>query len=74
MEVEAVSLLQMVAGKFPVLGVVLMGLGCLIVAAQAYVFITPSKEDDAWWNKVRALPVIGDVLKAFEALSVIKKK
>lgn len=68
------SLVLLVAGKYPVVGVILMCLGALIVCAQAVVVLTPSKADDAAWEKIKSIPVLGSLISVVAKLAPIQKK
>lgn len=68
-----------IAGLLPVgvaqvVGYVLMGLGTLVVLAYAYVKVTPSQDDDAWFAKLEAMPVLGDLLKFLMKFSPVSRK
>ena len=52
----------------------LMSLGALIIAAGAYVSVTPSLEDDHWLNSLYEKPVIGFLIKLIVAFSPVIKK
>lgn len=66
--------LEMLAGLHPVVPVVLAVLGSLVLLGQAYVAVTPSQDDDAWFAKLEAMPVLGAVLKAVKAFAPIQRK
>lgn len=72
MEIQMV--IDWLVEKIPVLPVILSVLGSLVVAATAFVAATPSQDDDAWLNKVKAIPVIGSIVLALERFSVIARK
>lgn len=72
MEFEAI--LAMLVGKFPILSMILGVLGALVVVGQAVVAMTPSKEDDAAWEKIKALPIIGGLISAIANFAPIQKK
>lgn len=72
MDIQA--LLVMVASKYPVVALVLGGLGALVIIGMAVVALTPSKDDDAKLEALMAKPVIGPILKALMAFSPIAKK
>lgn len=73
MEAIEQFLMELVA-KMPVIGYVLMGLGGLLALAQIVVLITPSKEDDAFVEKVKAIPVLGQILLFLESFAPFQKK
>lgn len=60
--------------KYPIVGYVLMGLGALVVLAQSIIVLTPSKADDAFWDKMKAIPVLGTLISALAEMAPIKKK
>lgn len=73
MEVE--EILSMVRAYLPMpVQFVLMGLGALVVIGLVYVKVTPSKEDDAWFEALEKKPFIGHILKFFIAFSPIQRK
>ncbi len=67
-------LLQMLVAKFPIVGLVLAALGILVVVGAAVVALTPSKSDDAAYEKIMGIPILGPLLKALSAFSPIQKK
>jgi hypothetical protein len=70
MEAVLVQLVQ----KFPVVGLVLMILGSLVVLATAYVKATKSLADDEKLAKAMAHPILGKIIGAVAAFSVIQLK
>jgi len=68
------GILDMLAGLHPIVPLVLAGLGGLVVAGQAYVMVSPSKDDDAWLAKIEAMPVVGSILRGLKAFAPIQKK
>lgn len=66
--------LEMLAGLHPVIPVVLAVLGSLVLIGQAYVAITPSQDDDAWFAKLEAVPLLGTLLKALKSFAPIQRK
>lgn len=71
---DAGTILGWLDKAWPVVHPVLVVLGSLVVIATLVVQITPSTEDDALWNKVKAVPVLGSLIVALEAFSVIGRK
>lgn len=53
---------------------VLMALGGLVVIGSAYVKITPTQDDDAWFAKLEALPFVGSVLGFLVKFSPFSRK
>jgi len=72
MDIDAI--LAAIAAKVPVVGVVLMILGSLVVIMSAYILATPNKEDDAWFEKVKQIPVLGVLITALERFSLFVRK
>lgn len=68
------SFLIVLAGLHPLIPVVLAGLGGLVVLGQAYVAITPTQDDDAWFAKLEGLPIIGGLLLALKSFAPIQRK
>jgi len=58
----------------PIVPIVLAGLGALVVVGQAYVAITPSEKDDAWFEKLEGIPLVGSLIKALKSFSPIQRK
>lgn len=72
MEYEAI--LGWLSQLHPVIPMVLAALGALVVLGQAYVLMTPSKEDDAWFDKLEAIPFLGAILRALKSFAPIQRK
>jgi hypothetical protein len=72
MDMEVI--LQMIVAKVPVAGAVLMALGGLVVVAQVYIALSPSKDDDALLQKAEGVPVLGALLKALKSFAPIQRK
>jgi hypothetical protein len=53
---------------------VLMILGTLVVVATAYIKATPTEDDDKWFAKLEAIPVLGPVLQFIGRFSVVTRK
>jgi hypothetical protein len=68
------GILAWLVGYLPLAQTVLMIIGSLVVAAQAYIVATPSQDDDAWFAKIEAIPVVGDLLVALQKFAVIQRK
>jgi hypothetical protein len=71
---DAASILALLVGKWPVVGLICSILGALVVVGQAVVAVTPSTADDAAWEKLKSIPVLGAVLAALANLAPIQKK
>jgi hypothetical protein len=53
---------------------ILIALGALVVLGQAYVAITPSQSDDAWFAKLESIPLVGYILKGILSFAPIQRK
>lgn len=71
---ELGEILNLIIGVMPAARYVLMALGGLVVAGQVYVALTPSQDDDAWFAKLEAIPVLGALIKAVKAFAPIQRK
>lgn len=60
--------------KYKWVSIVLAVLGTLVIVGQGIVIITPTKKDDAIMAKIKAIPVIGDLLIFIERFAIFKKK
>lgn len=60
--------------KYPVLSALLSVGGMLVVCATAYVSMTPSKDDDAFVEKIKSYPFVGVLITFFEAHSLVERK
>ena len=68
------SLLMMLSGLHPSIPLILSALGGLVILGQAYVAITPTQIDDAWFAKLESMPVIGAILVAVKAFAPVQRK
>lgn len=68
------SILVLLAGKFPLVALILMALGAVVVLAQVIIPLTPSTADDEAWAKILNVPILGKILLAFVAFAPIQKK
>lgn len=68
------AIIQMLAGKFPIVTVIVTVLGTLVVLGQVVVVMTPTKSDDEAWDKIKAMPFIGPLLTALSSFAPINKK
>lgn len=68
------AILQGLVAKWPILALIFMVLGTLLVIGQAVVPLTPTKKDDAAWEKIKGVPVLGHFLAALELFAIIHKK
>ena len=53
---------------------ILMALGALVILGRAYIYITPTQDDDKWWASMEEKPVIGMLLKVLVSFSPIGRK
>ncbi len=58
----ALTFVTNLAAHNPVVSMILMVLGALVALGQMVIVATPSTADDAWWAKIKALPLIGPIL------------
>lgn len=72
MEFDAI--LALLTGKFPIVSLILAGLGTLVVLGQAVVLMTPSPKDDEAVAKIFTIPLLGPVLSVIAKFAVIQKK
>lgn len=68
------SLFLILAGLHPSIPMLLAALGGLVVLGQAYVAITPTQDDDAWFAKLESAPLLGPLLKAVKAFAPVQRK
>lgn len=74
MEIPMEMLIPVLANYHPMIPVVLAILGGLVVLGQAYIAITPTEKDDAWYASLEAKPVIGQVLKVLKSFAPVQRK
>lgn len=67
-------ILNLLVQQFPIAGLVLALLGMLVVVGAAVVALTPSKSDDAAWERIKAVPLLGQLLSALMAFSPVQKR
>ena len=68
------TLLAFLYGLHPTLAVVLALLGTLVVVAQAYVALTPTESDNAWYAKLESTPIVGGFVKALITFAPVQRK
>lgn len=66
--------LELLMKNYPVVILVLSGIGTLVVAATAFVAATPSKTDDAKLEEIKKKPVIGSIIIFLERFSTVSRK
>lgn len=71
---DFLELLKMLGGMNASVLLILSGLGTLVVIGQAVVALTPSQSDDAAWEKIKAIPVLGQLIVALASFAPIQKK
>ena len=74
MEFDIIGFIIGMILKFPVGMLVLSALGTLVVLGQTYIFLTPTQDDDAWYAKMEAIPLVGQILKALAKFAPIQRK
>lgn len=68
------GLLEMLAKLHPIVPVVFAILGMLVVVGQTVVWMTPSKADDEAWEKIKKVPVLGNIISALANFAPLQKK
>jgi Na+-transporting NADH:ubiquinone oxidoreductase subunit NqrC len=68
------NVMEFLKGLHPVIPLVLSLLGALVVVGGIYVKLTPNQDDDAWFAKLEAMPVLGQILKVLIAMSPVRRK
>lgn len=74
MEDGALKFLEWLFGLSPVIGMILVVLGFLVVIGQGVIALTPTKADDAAWEKIKAVPILGSIIRGIEAFAPIQRK
>jgi hypothetical protein len=74
MEQQISDLVAKLVGLSPIAALIIGILGTLVVIAQVVITVTPSKSDDAAWDKIKSIPVLGSVLSILTSFAVIQKK
>lgn len=68
------AIAQMLIAKWPVVGIILSVLGGLVVVGQTVVAVTPSTSDDAAWEKIKNIPILGQIIAVLSNFAPIQKK
>lgn len=68
------ALIVLLAGKYPIVMLIAMALGALVVFGQAIVVLTPTKKDDEAWEKIKSIPLVGQIVAALANFAPIQKK
>jgi len=71
---EWTLLLGYLAERHPIILIILIVLGTLVILAQIYIALTPTKKDDALYAKLESMPVAGALLKALSSFAPIQRK
>lgn len=74
MEIPMEMLIPLLAGYHPMIPVVLAVLGGLVILGQAYVALTPTESDDAWFSALEQKPVLGQILKVLKSFAPVQRK
>lgn len=74
MDLDLNAILISLISKFPAIGYLLMALGTLVVLGQAYVAITPTETDDAWFAKLEKIPVLGHLISVIKSFAPLQRK
>lgn len=59
--------------QYPIIIIILSAIGGLVALCQSIILLTPSKDDDLWWDQQLNKPMIGPVLKFILSFSPYKK-
>lgn len=70
---DLTPILDGLAASLPLAKMILQILGTLVLVGSAYVAITPSKSDDAWFAKLEAIPLLGSLLVALQKFSLFQR-
>lgn len=68
------AIVEKLMGLHPLVPLILSALGALVVLGQTYIALTPNKNDDAWYAKIEAIPVVGKLLKLLASFAPIQRK
>lgn len=68
---DLTPIMQSIAAANPIVLAVFGVLGTLVVLGQVVVAMTPSKADDAAWEKIKAVPFLGPIIAALDRKSVV---
>lgn len=68
------QLVTMLTTVHPFIPLILSVLGGLVVLGQAYVAITPTQKDDAWFAKLEVMPVVGTLLGILKSFAPVQRK
>lgn len=60
--------------KFPKLGTVLIVLGSIIVIGKAIIDMTPTREDDEWYEVINNHPIVGRLVMFISKLAPIQPR
>lgn len=74
MEEQILAVVLKLVSVSPLVALIVGVLGTLVVIAQVIIPLTPSKSDDAAWEKIKGIPVLGAALSALTKFAVIQKK
>lgn len=71
---DVLAMMEYLVVQYPVVGKLLMLLGCFVVLGQTWVAITPDPSDNEKFEKLYAIPVLGKVIQALANFAPIQKK
>lgn len=74
MEDQVLEVVMKLVGFSPVVALIVGILGTLVVIAQVIIPLTPTKKDDEAWEKIKGIPVLGQLLSILTNFAVIQKK
>jgi hypothetical protein len=68
------ALILNLIAKFPKIGTVLIFLGAIIVVGKAIIDMTPTSEDDEWYEVINKNPITGRVLRFISQFAPLQPK
>lgn len=68
------ALILNLIAKFPKIGTVLIFLGAIIVVGKAIIDMTPTSEDDEWYEVINKNPITGRVLRFISQFAPLQTK
>ena len=67
-------IVQGLVSSYPKIALVLGTLGTLVIIGQAYVLMTPNKDDDAWFAKLESIPLLGQFVVIVRNFAPVQRK
>ncbi len=73
MEQQIYEVVLKLVSLSPIAALCVGALGTLVVVGQVVVPLTPTKKDDAAWEKIKGYPIVGPILNVLTKFAVIQK-